>query len=210
VENSDPEIAVVVHFTAKPGKEEELLTWLKGLPGPTRKEPGCIRYELNQEIENKAAFTFAEKFVNNAAFEAHVKMPYSVRFSEHLDELVQSKQIRLHRELLPLPHKETASENGSKDAVIVIAHFTSKPGKEKELQDFLQSLVAPTRSEPGCARYEVNQDLNDPSTFTFVETFANQAGFDAHCATPYVARLFELLPILVQEKYIGLHKRVSE
>jgi quinol monooxygenase YgiN len=85
--------------------------------------------------------------------------------------------------------------------VIVIAHFTAKPGKEKELQDFLESLVTPTRSEYGCLRYEVNQDLDDPSTFTFVETFADQTGFEAHCATPYVAQLFELLPILVKEQY---------
>lgn len=206
--NSDHEISIVVHFTAKQGKTEEFLKWLKGLPEPTRKEPGCIRYELNQEVENPAAFTFAEKFVNRAAFESHVNMPYAKRFSEQLDNLTQSKQMRLHRELLPSPQKEAKSAQANKDSVIVIAHFTAKPGKEGELQDFLQSLVAPTRSEPGCVRYEVNQDLDDPSTFTFVETFADKAGFDAHCATPYVAKLFELLPILVGEQYIGLHKRV--
>jgi quinol monooxygenase YgiN len=210
MQSSDPEISVVVHFTAKPGKDGELLTWLKSLLGPTRKEPGCIRYELNQEVENKAAFTFAEKFVNRAAFEAHVKMPYALSFSEHLDDLVESKQIRLHRELLPSPRKGRSSENGSTNGVIVVAHFTAKPGKERKLQELLQSLVVPTRSEPGCVRYEVNQDLDDPSTFTFVETFADQAAFEAHCATPYVAKLFELLPILVQEQYIGLHKRISE
>jgi len=206
--DSDQEISVVVHFTAKPGKQVELLKWMKGLLEPTHKEPGCIRYELNQEIENQAAFTFAEKFTSHAAFDAHVKMPYSQRFGEQLDDLLQSKQIRLHRELLPSPQKETSSESESKDAVIVIAHFTANAGKEQELQDFLQTLVAPTRSEPGCLRYEVNQDLSDPATFTFVETFANQAGFEAHCATPYVARLFEVLPVLVKDQYIGLHKRV--
>lgn len=205
----DHELSVVVHLTAKPGKEAALHKWLTGLLGPTQKEPGCIRYELNQEIENKAAYTFAEKFANRGAFEEHVKMPYAQRFSEQLDELVQSKQVRLHRELLPLAKNEQAKEKNLKDAVIVIAHFTAQPGKEKELQDFLQTLVAPTRSESGCLRYEVNQDLNDPSTFTFVETFADQAGFDAHCATPYVAKLFEMLPILVKEQYIGLHKRIS-
>lgn len=207
--NSDQELSVVVHFTARPGKEAQLHKWLTSLPGPTRKEPGCIRYELNQEIENKAAYTFVEKFVDRGAFEAHVKMPYAQRFSEQLDDLVQSKQIRLHRELLPSSKKEQTNDESLKDAVIIVAHFTAIPGNEKELQDFLQTLVAPTRLEPGCLRYEVNQDLDDPATFTFVETFADQAGFDAHCATPYVAKLFEMLPILVKEQYIGLHKRVS-
>ncbi len=203
---TDQEISIVVHFTARLEKEEELLKCMQILPELTRKEPGCIRYELNQEIDNPAAFTFAEKFASREAFDAHVKMPYSVTFSAQADELAETKQVRLHRELHPSHQEETLAGN---DAIIIIAHFTAKPGKEKELQEFLATLVAPTRSEPGCIRYEVNQDLDDPATFTFVESFADKAGFDAHCATPYVAKLFELLPILTQAQYIGVHRRVS-
>jgi quinol monooxygenase YgiN len=203
---SDQEISVVVHFTAVPGRETELLKSMQGLPELTRKEPGCIRYELNREIENSAAFTFAEKFVNRAAFDAHIKMPYSLNFSREAESLVRAKQLRLHRELLPSKQEEAPT---GKDAIVVIAHFTAGPGKEAELRTFLETLVTPTRAEPGCIRYELNQDLDDPSTFTFVETFADQAAFDAHCSTPYVARLFELLPLLVTRQYIGLHRRMS-
>jgi quinol monooxygenase YgiN len=49
---------------------------------------------------------------------------------------------------------------------------------------------------------------SDPSTFTFVETLADRAALDAHFATLYVAKLFERLPILVKQQYIGLHRRV--
>lgn len=206
--DSGNEISVVVHFTANPGAEVELLKCMKTLLEPSSKEPGCLRYELNREIENKAAFTFAEKFTSLAAFEAHTKMPYSQRFSEQLDRLVQSKQVRLHRELLQVPQAEKLGSEIGKDAVIVIAHFTAKEGKQKDLQEFLETLVVPTRAEPGCLRYEVNQELSDPATFTFVETFADRAAFEAHCATPYVAKLFELLPELVGEQYIGIHERV--
>ena len=92
--------------------------------------------------------------------------------------------------------------------VVVIAHFTAKPGKQEELSAFLQTLVEPTRREPGCLRYELNQPLNDPATFTFVETFADQQAFEAHCAMPYIAKLFEMLPVLVDKQYIGLHRQV--
>jgi quinol monooxygenase YgiN len=64
------EVVVVVHFTAKPGKEKELLDSMRNLLEPTRKEAGCIRYELNQEIENPRAFTFAEKFAGRQAKES--------------------------------------------------------------------------------------------------------------------------------------------
>lgn len=92
--------------------------------------------------------------------------------------------------------------------VVVIAHFTAKAGKQGELSAFLQSLVEPTRREPGCLRYEVNQPLDDPATFTFVETFADQQAFEAHCQMPYIAKLFEVLPVLVEKQYIGLHRQI--
>jgi quinol monooxygenase YgiN len=98
----EDEVVVVAHFTARQGKEGELLKLLYGLLEPTRKKAGCIRYELNQEIENPSAFTVAEKFASREAFDAHVKMPYVARFGEQLAALVESKHIRLHRELLPV------------------------------------------------------------------------------------------------------------
>jgi quinol monooxygenase YgiN len=202
---TDQEVSIVAHFTAVPGQEMELLKSMQGLPELTNREPRCIRYELNREIDDSAAFTFAEKFVNRAAFDAHVKMPYSVTFSRQAESLMRARQIRVNHELLPSQEKEPPT---GKDAIIVIAHFTAVSGKETELRSFFETLVAPTRAEPGCIRYELNQDLDDPSTFTFVETFADRAAFDAHCATPYVAKLFELLPILVKQQYIGLHRRV--
>ena len=92
--------------------------------------------------------------------------------------------------------------------VVVIAHFTAKPGKQEELSNFLHSLVEPTRREPGCLRYELNQPLDDPSTFTFVETFADQKAFEANCSMPYIGKLFEVLPVLVEKQYIGLHRQI--
>jgi len=200
------QITVVAHFTAKPGKEAALLEVLRGLLEPTRKEAGCLRYELNQEIENPAAFTFAEKFTNREAFEAHVKTPYVKNFGERSGDLVESRQVRLHRELLPAAAQESAKR--SAEPVIIIAHFTAKPGKEEELSAFLQGLVEPTRREPGCVRYELNRDLDEPATFSFVETFADRQGFDTHCKMPYIDTLFATLPVLVAKQYIGLHRPI--
>jgi quinol monooxygenase YgiN len=202
----DP-IIVVAHFTAKPGKEAALRELCCSLVEPARQEAGCLRYELNQEIENPAAFTFAEKYSSREVFDAHVKTPRLNDFRERSPDLIESRKVRLHRELLPAAQPERTGASGA--PVIVIAHFTAKPGKEEELSMFLQGLVEPTRREPGCVRYELNQDLNDPATFSFVETFADRHGFDAHCKMPYIEKLFEILPVLVGEQYIGLHQRVQ-
>ncbi|MBZ5594259.1 MAG: antibiotic biosynthesis monooxygenase [Acidobacteriia bacterium] len=100
------EIVVVAHFTAKQGKEGELLDLLHSLLEPTRKEAGCIRFELNQEVDNPRAFTFAEKFASREAFEAHTKTPHIARFRQQAEELLESREVRLHRELLPVSREE--------------------------------------------------------------------------------------------------------
>lgn len=202
------EVIVVAHLTANPGKQDDLLKLARGLLGPTRKEAGCIRYELNQEIDNPLAFTFAEKFANRDAYTAHLKTRHVRQFAEHSIDLVHSRRVRMHREFMPVTGN-TADKTGSDEAqIVVIAHFTAKPGKEEELSMFLQGLVEPTRREPGCIRYELSQDLDEPATFSFVETFADRAGFDAHCRMPYIEKLFEVLKLLVGEQYMGLHRQV--
>jgi len=206
MENQADVVAVVAHFTAQAGKEKALETTLRGLVEPTRREPGCLRYELNQEIENPAAFTFAEKFRNRAAFDAHGQTAHIKSFAAQVGDLAQSRLVRVHREILPAAAPERAAAGG--EQIIVIAHFTAKPGKEEELAKFFESLVEPTRKEPGCIRYELNRDVKDPATFSFVETFADRGGFDAHCKMPYIGQLFETLPRLAGEQYIGLHKRL--
>jgi len=102
------EVVVVAHFTARPGKEGELLHVLHSLLEPTRKEPGCIRYELNQQVDNPGAFTFAEKFVNREAFEAHGRTPHVLRFRQQAGSLIESPEVRLHRELLPVAQEKSS------------------------------------------------------------------------------------------------------
>jgi len=202
-------VTVVAHLTANPGKQDDLLKLTRGLIEPTRKEAGCIRYELNQEIENPHAFTFAEKFSNRDAYTAHLKMRHIKQFAEQSIDLIENRRVRMHRELMPVTGN-TPDKTGSDAAqIVVIAHFTAKPGKEEELSTFLRGLVEPTRREPGCIRYELNQDLDDPTAFSFVETFADRAGFDAHCRMPYIEKLFEALKLLVAEQYVGLHRQIQ-
>jgi len=42
----DQAVRVVARVVARPGKEDELQTLLRGLIEPTRREPGCVTYEL--------------------------------------------------------------------------------------------------------------------------------------------------------------------
>lgn len=73
--------------------------------------------------------------------------------------------------------------------IIINAHIQAAAGREKELQDQLQALLAPSRREPGCLVYALHVDPENPGKFMFYEKFASQAAIDSHLATPHFLAL---------------------
>ena len=72
-------VHVIALFVAAPGKEEELEQTLTALVEPTRKEAGCIRYDLLRGFGSSAAFAFIEEWESAETLDAHSK-------SDHLKE----------------------------------------------------------------------------------------------------------------------------
>ena len=70
---SDVRLKVVAHVHAKAGKEEELKRVMLSLITPTRKEAGCIRYELYQNKEDPADLTFVEDWESGEALNTHMQ-----------------------------------------------------------------------------------------------------------------------------------------
>ena len=77
-------IVLNVHFEAAPGHEKRLGAELHSLVAPTRKEPGCLTYELHLDPENPAKFMFYEKFAGQAALDHHVDTPHFKQFQSYL------------------------------------------------------------------------------------------------------------------------------
>ena len=69
-------------------------------------------------------------------------------------------------------------------AITVVAIVTAQPGAEAALQSILLGLVAPTRLEAGCLRYDLHRDPLNPQTLVFLETWDNRAAHQAHMQTP--------------------------
>lgn len=82
-------------------------------------------------------------------------------------------------------------------AVHVVARHWARPDTIDEVRAILAGLIAPTRAEPGCVKYELFQNLTDPTDFMFVETFASDAALQAHAAAPYIAGLQPRLRALI-------------
>ena len=59
-------------------RAEELKSICLGLIEPTRKEEGCIAYELYQDTSNPGKFTFIENWQSKEHLDAHLKTPHLV------------------------------------------------------------------------------------------------------------------------------------
>jgi quinol monooxygenase YgiN len=80
-------ITVVATFHARQGKETELRAALIGLLAPTRKESGCVNYDLHQSPEDTAKFLFHENWTSKAALDAHLQSPHIKALLPRVDEL---------------------------------------------------------------------------------------------------------------------------
>ena len=68
----------------------------------------------------------------------------------------------------------------------VVAHLISKSDTIDETREVLIGLVEPTRVENGCIAYELFQNNGDPTDFTFVEEWTDDASLDAHLESSHV------------------------
>lgn len=64
-------VHVLALFTAAPGKEDELERVLLQLIEPTRREAGCIRYDLVRGMGRSAELAFIEEWETPEALDAH-------------------------------------------------------------------------------------------------------------------------------------------
>ena len=72
--NTKP-LTVVAQIKAKPGKEDQVRQELLSLVAPSRKDAGCLNYDLHQATDNSALFLFYENWTSKAHLDAHLHKP---------------------------------------------------------------------------------------------------------------------------------------
>ncbi len=68
-------VTVVAQIRAKPGKEAAVRKELLSLIGPSRKDAGCLNYDLHQAADNPALFMFHENWSSKAHLDQHLRKP---------------------------------------------------------------------------------------------------------------------------------------
>lgn len=70
-------IRLVVTITAAPGKGTELAAAYKARCAQIMQEPGCKQFEVFQSVLNADRLTLLERWVDQAALDAHAKVNQS-------------------------------------------------------------------------------------------------------------------------------------
>ncbi|HEY0270863.1 MAG TPA: putative quinol monooxygenase [Sphingomonas sp.] len=72
-------------------------------------------------------------------------------------------------------------------AVKIVAFLSAKPGSEAAVEAAAALVVAGSRSEPGCLRYDLWREPGHGRRYLIDELYVDHAAVDAHQRTPHYA-----------------------
>ena len=94
--------------------------------------------------------------------------------------------------------------------VRLIARAVAKPGKQDNLRQVLQVILAPTHAEEGNVFYELFES-HEGGRFFFNELWQSQEALDLHMATPHFKKLAaETRDLLAEPLEINLLTEIHE
>lgn len=79
----------------------------------------------------------------------------------------------------------------------VVARLCAYPDKVEELKTLLLGLLNPTQQEAGCVQYDLLQNLDEPTDFTFVEEWESETALEAHLASAHIQAALQQVQGLV-------------
>ena len=82
-------------FTALPGFEDEVAQMIADLADKVRTEPGNVVFDVYRHADNPAKFFVFEVYRDQAAFEAHIAMPYGKPFNDRLEQIIEEPSSQL-------------------------------------------------------------------------------------------------------------------
>jgi quinol monooxygenase YgiN len=156
----------------------------------SRKEDGSARLELFEQVGPPGHFAIVEAWRDQQAFDAHSGAAHTKQFKDTL----QPVRITGYDER-PYKTFTIAAATGTQtgDAVHVVSHVDTVGGEKGGGPDLVRKVAEASRRERGSLRYDVLQGMTRANHFTVVETWANQAAYEAHAAAPHTKQYREAM-----------------
>lgn len=84
-----PGITIIAFITAKAGMQQQVREVLLDLVAQTRKEKGCVNYDLHQSQDNPREFVMYENWESEADLDAHARSEHLVEFGRAAGKLLE-------------------------------------------------------------------------------------------------------------------------
>jgi quinol monooxygenase YgiN len=84
-------VTLIAILRAKEGQDVLLEAELRALSGPTRREEGCLRYDLYRSADGPGSFLLHEVWESRDHHTRHTKTPHFLRWNARKDTLITSR-----------------------------------------------------------------------------------------------------------------------
>jgi quinol monooxygenase YgiN len=84
-------VTQIVILRAREGQETLLEAELRAMVGPSRKEEGCLRYDLHRSVDIPGALLLHEVWISREAHTEHMNTPHFLRWNARKDALLASR-----------------------------------------------------------------------------------------------------------------------
>lgn len=93
-------VTLIVQLRPRDGQETLLEAELRALVGPTRKEDGCLTYDLHRSADAPSAFLLHEIWASREAHSRHTNTPHFLRWNARKDSLLASRDITYWKQVI--------------------------------------------------------------------------------------------------------------
>ena len=91
---------LLVLLRPRDGQQIFLEAELRALVGPTRREDGCLRYDLYCSTEGPAAYMLYEIWESRNHHTAHTKTDHFLRWNARKDSLLASREVGFWKQII--------------------------------------------------------------------------------------------------------------
>jgi len=92
-------VTLAVILRPRDGQDLMLEAELRALIAPTRREEGCIRYDLHRSLEGPAAYLLHEIWETREHHTAHTKTDHFLRWNARKDALLSSREVGFWKQI---------------------------------------------------------------------------------------------------------------
>ena len=92
-------VTLIVILRAREGQETLLEAELRALVGPSRREEGCLAYNLHRSLDTSGALLLHEVWASREAHTEHTNTPHFLRWNASKDALTLGREAAFWKQI---------------------------------------------------------------------------------------------------------------